>query len=145
MAFWGRYRRAEPLRVPARHGRHGRTGRSQLMRPPLPQLDSRYEKFDLAVSSTAEYLRAAWPELRGVSFEIAGSPTTFGADGVPRWTVDRDAHRIILYRVPIERFGRLHRADDFHRRIQIEGAVFRAAGEYLDRDPWDLGPDRFRF
>ena len=27
----------------------------------------------------------------------------------------------------------------------VESTVFRAAAEYLDRDPWDLGPERFRF
>lgn len=29
--------------------------------------------------------------------------------------------------------------------MMIEGNVFRAAAEYLDRDPWDLGPERFRY
>ena len=32
-----------------------------------------------------------------------------------------------------------------HRRMMIEGAVFRAAAQYLGKDPWDLGPDRFRY
>jgi hypothetical protein len=27
----------------------------------------------------------------------------------------------------------------------VESSVFRAAAEYLDRDPWDLGPERFRY
>jgi len=29
--------------------------------------------------------------------------------------------------------------------MMIEGAVFRAAAQYLGKDPWDLGPDRFRY
>lgn len=145
MAFWGRMRRPVPRGRPARHGRHGREGRSPLVRPPLPQIDTRIEKFDLAVGSTTEYLRGTWPELRDVSFEIAWMPATTTDEGVPRWTIDREAKRIVLYRVPIERFGHLHRNDDLHRRLLVEGAVFRAAADYLDRDPWDLGPDRFRF
>ena len=52
---------------------------------------------------------------------------------------------IVLYRLPIERLSHLHREDELHRRMMIEGAVFRAAAEYLDRDPWDLGPERFRY
>ena len=64
---------------------------------------------------------------------------------IPRWQVLREQKRIILYRVPIERLGHPHIDDDLHRRMMIEGAVFRAAAEYLDRDPWDLGPERFRF
>ena len=66
-------------------------------------------------------------------------------DGIPRWTVLPDAGRIILYRLPIERLSHLHRDDELHRRMLVEGAVFRAAAEYLDRDPWDLGPERFRY
>jgi hypothetical protein len=57
----------------------------------------------------------------------------------------REARRIIVYRLPIERLSHLHRNDDLHRRMMIESCVFRAAAEYLDRDPWDLGPERFRF
>jgi len=129
----------------SRHGRHGREGRSPLVRPPLPQIDTRIEKFDLTVGSTVEYLRGAWPELRDVQFDIAWLPPAPSDEGVPRWSIDRDGKRIVLYRVPIERFSRLHRNDDLHRRLIVEGAVFRAAADYLDRDPWDLGPDRFRF
>ena len=29
--------------------------------------------------------------------------------------------------------------------MMVECSVFRAAAEYLDRDPWDLGPERFRY
>lgn len=146
MAIWGRGRRSAPRAQVSRHGRHGRAGRSQLVRPPLPQIDTRIEKFDMIVGSTIEYLRGSWPELREVEVDIAWLPPVSAVrDEVPRWSLDREGKRIILYRVPIERFGRLHRNDDLHRRLLIEGAVFRAAGDYLDRDPWDLGPDRFRF
>ena len=28
---------------------------------------------------------------------------------------------------------------------EVDAAVRAAAAEYLDRDPWDLGPERFRY
>lgn len=115
-----------------------------MVRPPLPPIDTRVERFEVAVSTAAEFLRSAWSDLREVSFEIGIMPPA-SADGIPRWTVLREEKRIILYRVPIERLGHPHQDDDLHRRMVIEGAVFRAAAEYLDRDPWDLGPERFRF
>lgn len=115
------------------------------MRPPLPPLDTRIDRFDLAVGTAAEFLRSAWPELREISFEIADMPAAAGADGIPRWLVLGPEKRIVLFRLPIERLAHLHRDDELHRRMVVEGAVFRAAAEYLDRDPWDLGPERFRF
>ncbi len=130
---------------PSRHGRHGRDDRSPVVRPPLPPLETRSERFDLSVGTAAEFLRSAWPELREVRFEVAGMPTASDEDGIPRWRVFAEEKRIVLYRLPIERLNRLHRNDDLHRRMMVESCVFRAAAEYLDRDPWDLGPDRFRF
>lgn len=130
---------------PARHGRHGRQGRSAVVRPPLPPLENRYEKFDLIVGTAAEFLRDAWEELREVRFEIADLPMASDADGIPRWLVDRQGNRIVMFRIPIERLSRLHAADELHRRMEVEACVFRAAAEYLERDPWDLGPERFRF
>ncbi|WP_460722632.1 metallopeptidase family protein [Microbacterium aureliae] len=103
------------------------------------------DRFDLAVGTAAEFLRSAWPELRDVSFEIADMPSRADEDGIPRWSVQSEAKRIILYRLPIERLGHPHRDDELHRRMMVESSVFRAAAEYLDRDPWDLGPERFRF
>lgn len=130
---------------PTRHGRHGRLGRSPVVRPPLPPLDTRIDRFDLAVGTAAEFLRSAWPELREISFEIADMPAASDADGIPRWLVLADEKRIVLFRLPIERLAHPHRDDELHRRMIVEGAVFRAAAEYLDRDPWDLGPERFRY
>jgi predicted deacetylase len=115
------------------------------VRPPLPPLDTRVDRFDLAVGTAAEFLRSSWNDLREVSFEIADMPAATDDDGIPRWLVSKDAKRIILFRLPIERLSHLHRNDDLHRRMMIESCVFRAAAEYLDRDPWDLGPERFRF
>ena len=143
---WRRSKTSEraPQRA-SRHGRHGREGRSSVVRPPLPPLDTRVDRFDLSVGTAAEFLRSAWPELRDVRFEVADMPAATDDDGIPRWTVLPDAGRIILYRLPIERLSHMHRDDDLHRRMLVEGAVFRAAAEYLDRDPWDLGPERFRY
>lgn len=149
MKWWNRASRPEPKRTPRRHGRHGRLGRSSVVRPPLPPIDTRFERFDLAVGASADYLRGAWPELRDVHFDIAGVPAHADDRGIPRWRIDRDARRITIYRVPVERLSRIHgsfgisRVDDFHRRLVVEGAVFRAAAEFLGRDPWDLAPDRY--
>lgn len=142
---WRRSSSAQAGRRPSRHGRHGRAGRSPVVRPPLPPLDTRADRFDLAVGSAAEFLRSAWPELREVSFEIADMPAQPDRDGIPRWLVLAEEKRILLFRLPIERLSHLHRDDDLHRRMLVEGCVFRAAAEYLDRDPWDLGPERFRY
>ena len=140
-----RRRRTASVARPSRHGRHGRLDRSPVVRPPLPPLETRAEKFDLAVGTAVEFLRSAWPELRDVSFEVGDMPSASDDDGIPRWTVLSDQKRIVLYRLPIERLSHLHRDDELHRRMMIESCVFRAAAEYLDRDPWDLGPERFRY
>ncbi|MFT4050915.1 MAG: metallopeptidase family protein [Microbacterium sp.] len=134
-----------PARRPARHGRHGREGRSPVVRPPLPPLETRDERFDFTVGTAAEFLRSAWSELRDVHFEVAWMPPASDDNGIPRWSVHPDQQRIVLYRLPIERLGHLDREDDPGRRMMIESCVFRAAAEYLDRDPWDLGPERFRY
>jgi len=68
-----------------------------------------------------------------------------GTDGVDRWFVDRARRRIILYRLPIQRMSKLHRNDELHQRMMVESCVFRAVAELLGKDPWDLGPERYRF
>jgi len=140
-----RRRTAAPAPRPSRHGRHGREDRSPVVRPPLPPLETRADKFDLAVGTAAEFLRSAWTELRDVRFEVGSMPAASDEDGIPRWSVSTEHKRITLYRLPIERLSHLHRDDELHRRMMIESCVFRAAAEYLDRDPWDLGPERFRY
>ncbi|MFB7250250.1 hypothetical protein [Microbacterium sp. NPDC056234] len=138
-------RRRLPRTVPrrgARHGRHGRLGRSEVVRPPLPPLDGRIDRFDLAVGTAVEFLRGTWPELEDVRFEIGAMPIGEDESGeVPRWTIDQGARRIVLYRIPIERLLPPGHDDAAHRRISIESAVFRAAAEFVGRDPWELGPE----
>lgn len=102
------------------------------------------DRFDLIVGDTAEYLRDAWPELREVRFEIGFMPPAADAEGIPRWIADRTAGRIVLYRLPVERLERGIAPSEAQSRMSIEAAVFRAAADYLDRDPWDLFPDRHR-
>ena len=139
------WRRTEPARPrPTRHGRHGRLGRSSVVPPPLPAVDSRADRFDLIVADTAEFLRDAWQELREVRFEIGAMPHVSDPDGIPRWIADKEAGRIVLYRLPIERLDRAIGVSDTQVRMTIEAAVFRAAADYLGRDPWDLFPDRHR-
>ena len=142
-----RARGAHPSARAGWRDRHGRGIRSAVTGPHLPLLSTRVDLFDITVASTADYLRELWPEeLASVSFEVAALPShVVGAKGLDRWLVKPAERRVILFRVPIERLAHLHRDDDLHRRMMVEGSVFRAAAEYLDRDPWDLGPERFRY
>ncbi|MFZ4893260.1 metallopeptidase family protein [Plantibacter sp. Mn2098] len=130
-----------------RRSRHGRAGRSIIVGPNLPPLTTRVDQFDLTVATTADYLRGSWPdELADVTFEVAPMPMqNTGVDGVDRWKVNRAARTIILYRLPIQRLSKLHQNDELHQRMMVESCVFRAVAELLGKDPWDLGPDRFRF
>jgi hypothetical protein len=120
--------------------------RSAVTGPHLPLLQTRADIFDTTVAATAEYLKDMWPdELAGVSFEVAGLPTTLeAADRVDRWLVIVPERRIVLYRLPIERLAQLHLQDELHRRMMVESCVFRAVAELLGKDPWDLAPERFR-
>ena len=131
---------------PGWRDRHGRGIRAAVTGPHLPLLRSRVDLFDLAVASTAEYLKDVWPaELESVTFEVAGLPAELaGTVGVDRWRVYPAERRIVLYRLPIERLSHLHRDDESHKRMMIESCVFRAVAELLGKDPWDLAPDRYR-
>lgn len=131
-----------------RHDRHGRAARSSATGPHLAPLTSRIDLFDMTVATTADFLRGAWPdELNGVRFEVGAMPpgNRSPLETVPRWWTSASERRIVLYRLPIQRMSRLHRNDDLHRRMMIESCVFRATAELIGKDPWDLGPDRFRF
>lgn len=125
--------------------RHGRGLRSSVTGPHLPVLRTRAEAFESIVAETADYLRGIWQEeLADVSFEIAGIPRSVGSGGFDRWWVDHAARRVVLYRLPIERLSHLHVDDESHQRMYVEGCVFKAVGELLGKDPWDLAPERFR-
>ena len=111
-----------------------------MLRPPLPALEGRAERFDIAVSAAVDYLRGAWPELRDVRFDIATMPLHERGDIMPRWRIDHSAQRITLFRVPTERLLPPGHDDALHRRVAAESAVFHAAAEYVGREPWELGP-----
>lgn len=119
--------------------------RSSVAGPYLPRLQSRAGLIEDTIADTALYLKGLWPhELSHVAFDVAGMPPPTQQGGVPRWQVASDRSRIVFYRVPIERLARLHRVDDWHRRLYVEGCVFRAVAELLGRDPWDIAPERYR-
>lgn len=98
------------------------------------------------MQSTAEYLVNQWPtELANLRIDVMPMPDQpSGVRGVARWRVVADQNLVVLFRIPIERMSRLHRDDDWHRRLMVESCVFRAVGELIGKDPWDLAPDRFR-
>ncbi|MFJ4222094.1 metallopeptidase family protein [Curtobacterium luteum] len=143
-------RRKPPLVTPVDRGRgrsrHGRGGRSSVTGPDLAPLVTRAETFDRIVGDTAHYLVQLWSdELAGVVFQVADMPTDQTLpERMPRWRVDRAGRRVTIFRIPVERVTRRPEKDDVDRRIVIETAVFRAVGELIDKDPWDLAPDRYR-
>ncbi len=114
--------------------------------PDLAPLVTRAETFDRIVGDTAHYLVQLWSdELAGVVFQVADMPTDQTIpERMPRWRVDRAGRRVTIFRIPVERVTRRPEKDDVDRRIVIETAVFRAVGELIDKDPWDLAPDRYR-
>ena len=126
--------------------RHGRGMRVAVTGPFLADARSRVETFYVTVAHTAQYLRSLWPaELEGVHFDVANSPLK-QVDGevIPRWHVDSARRRIVLYRLPIQRLSRLHKDDQLHRQMAIEGCVFSAVAELIGKEPWELGSQRFR-
>lgn len=130
--------------LPTRRRQRHRSLRGSVAGPYLPRVTDRIDDFEAVLDATVEYLEGLWPdELRGVRIESTLMPSRGGRD-VPRWAVDRKRRLVLLYRLPIERFGRFGRADAQHRRMIIESYVFRAVAEYLGKDPWELTPERFR-
>lgn len=130
--------------------RHGRGLRSSVTGPHLPFLRNRVELFDEIVASTAHYLRDLWPDdLSDVTFEVAGLPRGEAERSFDRWRVEPATRTIVLYRLPIERLSRQHESRqpgdaEWQHRMLVESYVFRAVGDLLGKDPWDLAPDRYR-
>ncbi|MCY1695840.1 metallopeptidase family protein [Curtobacterium sp. SL109] len=143
-------RRKPRLVTPVARGRgrsrHGRGHRSSVTGPELAPVITRAEAFDRIVGDTAHYLLGLWPdELQGVVFQVADMPTGPGLpDALPRWRVEHGERRVTVFRIPVERVTHSPEKDDVDRRIVVETAVFRAVAELLDKDPWDLAPDRYR-
>ena len=113
--------------------------------PHLPLLHTRLDEFELTVATTAAYLRGLWPELEGVVFEVAQGPAeAIHVDHIDRWKVIHDERRIVFFRLPIVRFLRLQEGEEREEKLLIESCVFRAIAEFLDKDPWELAPGRYR-
>ena len=121
-----------------------------LRRPILAGLfrvgDSRLASFGQIVSGTCDYLKAAWPdELDKLRWRIVDAPALAkNTDEVARWSVNKEACEITIYRLPIERMGHSRRPDALDERMHIEQYVFTAVGELIGKDPWELIPDRYR-
>jgi hypothetical protein len=131
-------RRARVTDRSRRRDRHGRGLRSSAAGPHLPFLRTRVDLFDDIVAATAD-----------TSFEVAGLPADPDRTRVERWSVDRAAGRVVLYRLPIERLAPSHdrrvaAEDEWNHRVLVEGYVFRAVADLLGKDPWELAPDRWR-
>lgn len=93
--------------------------------------------FEQVVSETCEYLKESFPdELGRLSFRIEDVPPISQESGeVVRYSVNKPSFLITLYRIPIQRMNRAKYLDP---QMQIERAVFDAAAELVDKDPWDL-------
>jgi hypothetical protein len=141
-----RHRIVPPVDRARGRSRHGRSYRSSVTGPDLAPLVTRAETFDRIVADTAHYLVELWPaELQDVVFQVADMPSDPGAPtAMPRWKIERAPVRVTIFRIPVERVTHQPEKDDMDRRIVIETAVFRAVAELLDKDPWDLAPDRYR-
>jgi hypothetical protein len=130
--------------------RHGRGLRSSAAGPHLPFLRTRNDLFDDIVASTAHYLKELWPdELDDVVFRVAGLPQRAPESAFERFQVDKAARVVTFYRLPIERLTRTPESRqqgdaEWQHRILVEGYVFRAVGDLLGKDPWELAPDRYR-
>ncbi|AMM21689.1 hypothetical protein AX769_17975 [Frondihabitans sp. PAMC 28766] len=142
--------RARPTGRAASRDRHGRGLRSSAAGPHLPFLRTRVDLFDDIVAQTAQYLKELWPdELEDVTFEIAGLPSGRPERSFERWHVDAIRRTVTLYRLPIERLARTRESRqavdaEWDHRVLVEGYVFRAVGDLMGKDPWDLAPDRYR-
>jgi hypothetical protein len=141
-----RHRLVTPVDRGRGRSRHGRAYRSSVTGPELAPIITRAEAFDRIVADTAHYLVELWPdELRDIVFQVADMPAETGLPkSMPRWRIDRADGRVTIFRIPVERVAHMPEKDDLDRRIIVETAVFRAVGELIDKDPWDLAPDRYR-
>lgn len=100
----------------------------------------------MIVADTAEYLFSLWPnELSGVRVAVADLPAQeLPETSAQRWSVDRPASQITLFRLPVQRSTLVKGLDDLHTQMVIEYTVFLAFAEYLGKEPWELAPDRYR-
>lgn len=121
---------------PISRDRHGRG-----MRRPLPSKlfhhgIARKHFFEDVVAETCDYLKEAFPEkLSKLSWEIEDVPQVSEQEPIRRFLANKERMQITLYRIPIQRIGKMRISDP---RLQIEQAVISAAAALIDADPWDL-------
>jgi len=126
--------------------RHGRGIRRPVLSDLYRHGETRQNAFNQIVRATCEFLQAAWPvELADLKWVVLEAPAIHEDSArVRRWATKKGEMTIYLYRVPIERLGHHRRADPLHERMHIEEYVFAAVAHLLDKDPWDLVPERYR-
>jgi hypothetical protein len=116
--------------------RHGRGLRRPLPTKLFSHGIARSGFFEQVVIDTCEYLTQSFPEeLSELSWRIEDVPLIREGEGVRRYQSNKGSMSIVLYRIPIERFGK-HKMPD--PRMEIEHAVVSAAAELIDKDPWEL-------
>ncbi len=133
----------QPIVAARRHGR--RPIRSSLTGPQLPNPDGRVIRFEVAARAALEVLRHhLGDELALLRVGVTTAPSGEGTSSNPMfYTVDRDTHTIMLFRMPIQRAKGLHVDDADHRRFFIGHCVHLAVCEYLGREPWEVMPGHF--
>ena len=117
--------------------RHGRPVRRTSVSPLFMQVSNRMTAFEEVVKNTVEFITANYPEeLSALKYEIYDSPSyRQDTKKVRRWAVKTSQQTIVIYRLPIERFGQHRRKTPFEIRMSIEFQVFSAAAELIGRDP----------
>ena len=122
---------------PIVRNRHGRSIRRVSFSTLFAQDSSRVGSFEEVVKNTVEFIRANYvDELGDLKYEVFDSPSYRpGIKKVRRWAVKTDQHTIVIYRLPIERFGQHRRKTHFEVRMSIEFQVFSAAAELIGREP----------
>ena len=126
-----------------RASRHSEASSHLLGPRALPRI-RRGDEFTHVVAATVSYLKGQWPEeLATLRVDVVGMPHESEPTRIPRWSLNRANRTIRIYRHPIERLGKLHRNDRWHKRVMIESVVFSAVAEMLGTAPWQLAPERF--
>ena len=133
----------QPIVAARRHGR--RPIRSSLTGPQLPDPDGRVLRFEVTARAALELLRHhLGDEIAHLRVGVATAPSGEGTSSNPMfYSVDRDTHTIILFRMPIQRAKGLHVDDAEHRRFFVGHCVHLAVCEYLGREPWEVMPGHF--
>jgi hypothetical protein len=87
-----------------------------------------------------DHLRDIAPkEIDGITVTISAMSTPpSNSLGIPRWSINKGARQVTLFRLPIERLSGSPSDDPWQKRLAIESVVIRAVAELIDWDPWRL-------